>query len=84
MGNSASTCSHYEWLGSGIVSQSQQIWPQGLGSDQRTSASSDPQLLLSSAAQNAGTYGVISLSFVIRLHPEANASFTEKEYSVVQ
>lgn len=84
MGNSASTCSHYEWLGSRIVPQSQQIWPQGLGLNQRMSAASHPQLLPRSTAQNAVTCGIISLSLAIRLHPEANASFIEKEYYVVQ
>ena len=74
MGNSASTCSHYEWLGSRIVPQSQQIWPQGLGLNQRMSAASHPQLLPRSTVQNAVTCGIISLSLAIRLHPAKNAA----------
>lgn len=84
MGNSAFACSHYEWLVSRIVPQSQQTWPQSLGSNPCTSATSDPQPLPSSAAQDAVSYGFTSLAFVIRLCPEANVSFTEKEYPVVQ
>lgn len=77
MGNSASTCSHSKGLGLGTVPQSPQTWPPGLGSNQRVSVAFSPRLLPSSAAQNAVTCSIISLSLVMRPHPEANESFTK-------